>query len=187
MTHTAKTIFISAIISAMGVGSFAASFKVSAASIMQDRGRLLGSYRKWDALVRTTKQLGKECYMISKPTRSKASKSGARRGDIFITVTHRPKFNTKSEFNAQMGYPLKDGSEVRASVDTRHHVRLFTEGQGAWAYENRDEQRLVSAMKRGNNLIVSGVSARGTATTDTYSLSGYTAAWNAISKECGVK
>jgi hypothetical protein len=35
-------------------------------------------------------------------------------------------------------------------------------------------------------MIVKGTSSRGTLTTDTYSLSGFTAAFNAISKACGL-
>ncbi|MGB1026239.1 MAG: invasion associated locus B family protein, partial [Rhodospirillaceae bacterium] len=39
-------------------------------------------------------------------------------------------------------------------------------------------------MKRGRDMIVKGTSSRGTVTTDTYSLSGVTAAMNAIDKAC---
>ncbi len=39
-------------------------------------------------------------------------------------------------------------------------------------------------MKAGSNLVVKASSSRGTDTTDTYSLSGFTAAYNAISKAC---
>jgi hypothetical protein len=43
---------------------------------------------------------------------------------------------------------------------------------------------MVAAMRRGNSLVVEGTSARGTVTTDRYSLSGFTAAHNAISRAC---
>ena len=40
-------------------------------------------------------------------------------------------------------------------------------------------------MKAGKQLIVRGTSSRGTATTDTYSLAGFSAALAAIDKACG--
>ena len=40
-------------------------------------------------------------------------------------------------------------------------------------------------MKSGKQLIVRGTSSRGTATTDTYSLAGFTAALAASDKACG--
>ena len=42
-------------------------------------------------------------------------------------------------------------------------------------------------MAKGRQLIVTGYSSRGTKTTDTYSLAGFTAAYKAIGKACGVK
>ncbi len=36
-------------------------------------------------------------------------------------------------------------------------------------------------------MIVAGISSRGTLTTDTYSLNGFTAAYDAITRACGVK
>ena len=44
--------------------------------------------------------------------------------------------------------------------------------------------KLLAAMKRGNTMIVTGTSSRGTLTTDRYSLSGITAAIEAIGKAC---
>ena len=46
------------------------------------------------------------------------------------------------------------------------------------------DKQLVQAMKAGSELIVKGTSGRGTATTDTYSLGGFTAAMAAIDKAC---
>jgi len=42
-------------------------------------------------------------------------------------------------------------------------------------------------MRAGGELVVKGVSTRGTLTTDTYSLKGFTAAWKAINTACDVK
>ncbi len=155
-----------------------------AAQAQSGSPRLLGSYGKWDALTVTNAANGKVCYMISKPTKWTASRKGVSRGDIYLTVTHRPKFDVRQEVNATVGYPLRVGSEVSARVDGKTAFRLFTEGRGAWTYQPRDDEQMVQQMKRGITLIVKGRSERGTNTTDTYSLRGFTAAFNAIDKAC---
>lgn len=146
--------------------------------------RLLGSYRDWDAHVRGSGS-SKECYMLSAVKRWSASRSGVRRGDTYITVTHRPAMAVTGEVNVIVGYPLRQGSELRITVDGGRRFDLFTEGRGAWAYDSKDDTAIVNAMKRGNSLVATASSQRGTRTTDTYSLSGFTAAYNAITRACG--
>ena len=63
--------------------------------------------------------------------------------------------------------------------------QLFTSEDGAWTANKDEDRRLVKSMVRGNRMIVKGTSSRGTATTDTYSLKGFTAAYNAITESCG--
>ena len=46
---------------------------------------------------------------------------------------------------------------------------------------------IIKAMRAGNTLVVKGTSSRGTLTTDTYSLKGFTAVHNALNKACGVR
>ena len=43
---------------------------------------------------------------------------------------------------------------------------------------------MIRAMKRGSKMTVVGTSSRGTKTTDTYSLSGFTKAKGVIDKNC---
>jgi hypothetical protein len=64
---------------------------------------------------------------------------------------------------------------------------LFTDDDTAWGGDAKVDSALVAAMKAGATMIVKGTSARGTLTTDTYSLAGFTAAHKAIDKACDVK
>lgn len=146
---------------------------------------LLGSYRKWDALRARTNE-GLVCYMISEPERWSASRKGVRRGDIYILITHKPDQKIRDEVNIIIGYPFRTGSEARARIDKNTEFRLFTQGDGAWNADRKDDRAMVAAMKKGLAMVVTGTSSRGTTTTDTYSLSGFTAAHNAISDACRV-
>lgn len=151
----------------------------------QSRSRLIGSYRDWDAHQRTLASGAKECYILSAVKRWSASRRGVRRGDTFITVTHSPSLDIKGEVNVIVGYPLRQGSELRITIDGGTRFDLFTEGDGAWAHDSQEDAALVAAMRRGNALVATASSQRGTKTTDRYSLSGFTAAYNAINRACG--
>ena len=147
----------------------------------KDKTDLLGSFRKWDAFKLTATNGGVTCYMISTPTRM--APKGANRGKVYTTITHRPKMKIKNEVNVIVGYPFLLNKSVTATVDNRS-FSMFTDGDGAWLRTPKEDSAMVAAMKRGNALVFRGTSKRGTATRDTYSLSGFTAAYNAITKAC---
>ncbi len=159
----------------------------SAAHAAPAKPKFIGGFRDWDAFTLKDGGGGTICYMISVPKAWSASRKGVRRGRIYVTVTHRPRARIRDQVNFIMGYPLKPGSEVKVSVDGKRRFRLFTEGDGAWTYTEKDDRALVAAMKRGLEMRSIGVSARGTRTTDRYSLKGFTAAYNTISKACGIR
>ena len=106
------------------------------------------------------------------------------RGDAHVLVTHRPADKVKGEVSVSAGYPYKEGKDAEADIDGKK-FKLFTRGENAWAYDAAEDRAMVAAMKAGKQLIVRGTSSRGTATTDTYSLSGFSAALAAIDKACG--
>ncbi len=54
-------------------------------------------------------------------------------------------------------------------------------------YDAKDDSRMVKSMRAGRTMIMEGTSGRGTKTRDTYSLSGFSAAHNAINKACKPK
>ena len=56
--------------------------------------------------------------------------------------------------------------------------------EGAFVEKPEDEAKLVEALKSGSAMTIKGRSARGTNTTDEYSLSGTTGALELIVKEC---
>ena len=70
-------------------------------------------------------------------------------------------------------------------IGTTSFNNLFTSGDNAWGTGNAStDKKLVDAMKRGQRMIVEGMSSRGTKTEDTYSLAGFTGAYKAISAKC---
>jgi invasion protein IalB len=140
----------------------------------------LGKFQDWNAFTYGSGDQ-KICFMSSAPT--KAEGNYTRRGDIFAMVTHRPARGTRNVVSIEAGYTYKEGSDVSVKIDDKG-FSLFTEEGNAWAREPETDSAMVTAMKAGLKMVVEGMSSRGTATKDTYSLKGFTAAYDAISKAC---
>ncbi len=140
----------------------------------------LGSFTGWDAFTYTEGR-NKICYVIGRPKTSEPK--GAKRGEIYLTVTHRTADKVKGEFGVYLGYPLKDKSTVDASIGNAK-FSLFSHEDSAYAMDAKSEQALTQAMGGGQSLFVRGTSARNTATTDTYALPGFAAALKAIDAAC---
>ena len=126
----------------------------------------------------------RSCYIASAP--QKETGNYKRRGDTFVLVTHRPGEATRDVFELRAGYLYKKDSGVAVVIDGQK-FDLFTQGSTAWAKDAKTDGALARAMIRGNKMRVTGTSARGTQTVDTYSLSGFTAAYKTIGRDCGVK
>lgn len=149
----------------------------------QNAPQLIDVFSKWEAY--TYSEDGqKVCYMGSQPTSAKGDYT--QRGKIYVMVTHRPALKLLNEVSFITGYTYKAGSDVDLQIDSKK-FKLFTHDDSAWAVNSEEDRKLVSAMKAGSKMVVVGYSSRGTKTTDTYSLSGFTAAYNAISKACNTK
>ncbi len=130
----------------------------------------------------------KTCYIVSEPMEKKPT--NVRRGEIFISVAHRPGQAVYDEVSVRIGYPFSPQSSPFARVGA-DGFNFFTGAKmgaasSAWAWmENPAEHSaLVDAMKRGNRLTFKGTSARGTLTTDVYSLLGFTAAKQKLDALC---
>ena len=145
--------------------------------------RRLGTYGEWTAYT-FVENGNKVCYMASQP--NKAEGDYTRRGDVFALITHRPGENTKNVFSYMTGYGYKPGSDATVKIGSDTYT-LFTQDETAWTPDPQSDNRLASAIRRGVNMIVKGTSARGTVTTDTFSLKGSAAAHDAISKECSIR
>lgn len=142
----------------------------------------IGSFQSWDAYEHTDKG-NKLCYLHAMP--EKKEPPGAKRGEIYILVTHKPKDKIRNEVSIYFGYPLKDGIPAQAMI-AGTGIDMFTHEEAAWAADAATDQKLVEALRKGNKLVVKGESTRGTKTTDTYDLSGFSAALQAIDKACSM-
>lgn len=142
---------------------------------------VIGVFDAWSAF---TEAAGgaKICYIGSVP--EKAVGNYTQRGKTYVIVTHRPSEGTRDEVSVRAGYTYQPASAVEVRVGSRR-FNLSTQGGHAWA-SDADDPKLVAAMRAGSDMVVKGRSSRGTLTTDTYSLIGFTAAYTAASRACGL-
>jgi hypothetical protein len=119
--------------------------------------------------------------MASEPKKQEGDYT--RRGNPAILVTRRPGPKVVDEVSVQPGYSYKEGSEVQVGVG-KTKFALFTRGEHAWTKSGDADRALIDAMKRGSEMTVRGTSAKGTFSLDTYSLLGFTAAYQAMTGAC---
>ncbi|HEY0853980.1 MAG TPA: invasion associated locus B family protein [Devosia sp.] len=141
----------------------------------------LATFKAWTAW-KGSDATGDVCYISAQP--EKSDPSNVNRSPIHFLIIHRKGMGTKNEVQTLIGYPFNStNSNASASIDGKSFP-MVTDGEGAWLADTSGEAGFVAAMKAGSNLVVKGTSQRGTNTTDTYSLSGVTAAMNEIDKAC---
>ena len=126
----------------------------------------------------------KACMIVSKPI--KAEGDYKKRGDIFAMVTHLPGQDKWDEFSIVAGYNFKAGSNPDVQIGDLK-LQLFTSGSRAWSFSVRDDLKVINAMKTSIKMEVTGTSSRGTITKDTYSLLGFSKAYQKINESCKKK
>lgn len=129
----------------------------------------------------------KECWAVTAPKETVNTRDGrqvsVRRGDVLLFVTWRPTQSIAGEVSFTGGYPFAEGSTATLDIGGTT-FELFTEGEYAWPATPADDQKIVTAMKRGANAVVTARSARGTQTQDTFSLLGATAMIEDAEQRC---
>jgi len=160
-----------------------ASLAGSAAAQEQSTNRVAAK-TDWSVFVEDNP---KECWGVSSPKETVNTKDGrvvaVRRGDILLFVFYRPSAEVKGQVTFTGGYPFKPGSTVNLDISGTQ-FELFSEGEWAWPASTADDAKIITAMKRGAQAVVTGVSGKGTTTKDTFSLLGFTAALEDAEKRC---
>lgn len=156
---------------------------LSAPVLAQDSTNAIGTQGDWTAFAAASP---KECWAVSAPkstqnTDSSGAPKEVARGDIRLYIAYRPKQSGEVSFSG--GYPFAPDSAVEVNIGG-NVFKLFTEGESAWTGSPSEDGKLISALRGGSTAVITGRSARGTVTKDTFSLSGITAMTNAAQSNC---
>jgi invasion protein IalB len=152
-------------------------------AVAQQKAQFVGTFEDWEAYAGTEGR-SKVCYAVTQP--NKKEPPAARRGEVYLFVTQRPGDNERDAVNVKAGYTYKPNTAVNVAIGNQTFA-MYVKDDTAWNRTSQDDKSMVQAMIKGAAVVIRGTSDRGTATTDTFSLKGFGAAYQAINKACGVK
>jgi len=143
---------------------------------------LIGQFGTWGAYTATPN--GKKvCFALAKPSTSKTNPPNRPRDPAYAFVSTRPAEKVTNEVSVMIGYTLKPGSESTLEVGGAAYA-MYTQGDGLWIKNAAEEERMVEAMRKAAEVTVKGMSAKGTETTDTFSLKGLAQALDRLAQDC---
>jgi hypothetical protein len=143
---------------------------------------LIGQYGTWGAYTATPNGR-KVCFALAKPSSSKTNPPNRPRDPAYAFVSTRPAEKVVNEVSIMIGYALKPGSESSLEVGGSSYA-MYTQGDGLWIKNAAEEEQMVSAMRKSAEVTVKGVSAKGTETTDVFSLKGLAQALDRLAQDC---
>ena len=140
----------------------------------------LDDFRDWTSYV-AAEGAGKLCFALSRPKDVAPTPDGFT--EAYLYLTHRPGENVRNEFNLVAGFTFAADTPAVVTVAGESY-QLFTENDAAWLDDPAQSEALAGVIRAGTTLVVEGTSDKGIKITETFSLSGATAASNAIDAEC---
>lgn len=140
------------------------------------------TFTDW-TVYRQDSEAGPVCFMTSEPKKLTGDYDRNNRGETRVFVTHGPGKADRDVVSVMAGYSYQKQSTVDFRVDGKP-LSFFTVEGRAWSMGPDDDAKAITAMKRGNKLVITGISSRGNKTVDEYSLSGFTKAKSHLDKLC---
>jgi hypothetical protein len=160
----------------------AESSKPAAAKAVGGNPNLLGQYGEWGAY--TAVSGGKKvCFALAKPSKTATTPPNRPRDPPYMFISSRPSEKVRDEVSIIAGYGFKPNAEATIDIGSSSYA-MSTQNDGAWIKNAADEPRLVDSLRKGTDAVVKGSSAKGTASTDTYTLRGLAQALDRIGQEC---
>ena len=121
------------------------------------------------------------CYVGSLPNKSDLPKT-KKRGDNYILV-YKIVGNDENIVQVEAGYQYNLNKDISVKIDDTVFKFYSTKDSSDTAWTDNDK-KVIYAMKKGLELVLSGESKRGTITKDTYTLKGFTSAINKLNESC---
>ena len=139
----------------------------------------IGKYKDWESMV-VTEATGKVCFAQSTPI-LQAPKSNKRDAKLFIAF--RPAEKIIDEVSVTAGYEFNNNTVTAQSGKNKFKFDIKEQGF-AWITDTKVEFRMISRMKKGSRIMITGYNQKGSQTIDHYSLLGFTKAYNTTKKAC---
>jgi hypothetical protein len=146
--------------------------------IISHAEELQASFQDWNVFktMRGDKEI---CYMASIPI--KQSGNYHKRGQAYFLVTNI--INDADEISTSSGFLYKKMSDVELSFGSKKFY-LFPYLSLAWANDKNDDIDIIKQMQKSDEIIVTGISRDHKIANDSYSLIGFSQAYNKMKEIC---
>lgn len=119
------------------------------------------------------------CFMVSAPQHS-----NAERNNNFLSITHRPYENSFDTIAVMFGTTFHKTSRPTIEIDNLKPVEMKAVEDTAFVRTTKEENQLIAEMIKGNVARTKGKSKKGTLLRETYSLKGFSKAYELINLKC---
>jgi len=142
--------------------------------------KLIGEFRSWSAYS-ATEQAGAVCFALTRPTEVTPQPDNFT--EAYLYLTHRPALGVRNELNLVAGFTFAADTPASVSVGGQT-FDLFTSKDAAWLKNPSQNDDLAGALRAGSSVVIEGTTDGGIKVSETFSLSGATAASRAIESDC---
>ena len=140
----------------------------------------VGKFKDWETIV-VTDESAKLCFAQSKPV-LQSPKNNVREARLFISF--RPSEKISDEVSITSGYEYNVQNAILAKSGKNKIKFDISKDNFAWIANNKIEKKMISVMKKGSRIMITGYNKSGSQTIDHYSLMGFTKAYNSAKKNC---
>jgi hypothetical protein len=148
------------------------------------KARLLEKIGDWSVFVYEDTS-GRVCFAAAAP--ADMQPKAAKRTRVVFYVTTWQKDGVRNEVSVRLGYSIKENSTASVTAGGQRFAlpgARAPDDDKAYTKDPADERKLLAAMAAGGPMVVKATSAKGTVTTDQYSLEGASAAVQKLQQAC---
>ena len=140
----------------------------------------IGKFKDWEIMViKNDTQF--VCFAQSKPV-LQSPKKNKREARLFVSF--RPNKKILDEISITAGYEFNKKNSITAKSGKSKYRFDISQEKFAWMADEKQEKKMIKAMKKGSRIMITGYNQEGSQTIDHYSLLGFTKAYNNAKKSC---
>ncbi len=150
------------------------------AEVGSDKAKLLDKFRDWTVFIHEAGG-SRICFAAAAP--NEMQPKTAKRTPVIFYLTTWAKDGVRNEVSVKQGYTLKTGSGATVTAGGQNFT-LIADDDKVFVKDTAEEKKLIAAMSGGGIVAVKATSAKGTVTTDKYSLDGLADALKKMQEAC---
>jgi len=155
-------------------------FSTFSSLVIAEEVKKIGKFKDWETMViKNNSEL--VCFAQTKPV-LQSPKNNPREARLFVSF--RPNEKISDEISITSGYKFNNKNSITAKSGKKKYKFDIAQENFAWIADNKQEKKMIKAMKKGSRIMITGYNQEGSQTIDHYSLLGFTKAYGAAKKNC---